>query len=92
MVTESDDPIILSFTNKAIEDVKSVLRKWNKPELAEKCYTFDLYFCDHHGRDLSSLKGKTIFIDEYSMTPYSWMTKVYHAFTKYHNHIYMFGD
>lgn len=91
--SEAEDPIILSFTNKATENVTSVLRKkYRNYELAKKCYTFDLYFCDYHGRDLSALEDKTIFIDEYSMVPNSWMTKVYQAFTKYHNQIYMFGD
>ena len=93
LASEAEDPIILSFTNKATENVKSVLRKkYRNYELAKKCYTFDLYFCDYHGRDLSALEDKTIFIDEYSMVPNSWMTKVYQAFTKYHNQIYMFGD
>ena len=26
------------------------------------------------------------------MTPNKWMSKIYHAFTKYHNTIFMFGD
>ena len=79
-----DDPIILPFTNKAIQNVKSVLCDvYNNCELAKKCYTFDLFFCDHHGRDITALEGKTIFVDEYSMTPNKWMTKLYQAFTKY---------
>ena len=89
----ADDPIILSFTNKAIQNVKSVLWDvYNNYELAKKCYTFDLFFCDHHGRDITALEGKTIFVDEYSMTPNKWMTKLYQAFTKYRLTIYMFGD
>ena len=58
---------------------------YNNYELAMKCYTFDLFFCDHHGRDITALEGKTIFVDEYSMTPNKWMTKLYHAFTKYNS-------
>ena len=89
----ADDPIILSFTNKAIQNVKSVLcNVYNNYELTKKCYTFDLFFCDHHGRDITALEGKTIFVDEYSMTPNKWMTKLYQAFTKYRLTIYMFGD
>ena len=68
------DPIILSFTNKAIQNVNSVL--FDVYELAKKCYTFDLFFCVHHGRDITALEGKTIFVDEYSMTPNKWMTKL----------------
>ena len=82
-VLAADDSIIL----------KSVLCDvYNNYELAKKCYTFDLFFCDHHGRDITALEGKTIFVDEYSMTPNKWMTKLYHAFTKYKLTIYMFGD
>ena len=89
----ADDPIILSFTNNAIENVKSVLCDvYNNYELAKKCYTFYLFFCDHHGRDITALEGKTIFVDEYSMTPNKWMTKLYQAFTKYKLTIYLFGD
>ena len=41
----ADDPIILSFTNKAIQNVKSLLCDvYNNYELAKKCYTFDLFF------------------------------------------------
>ncbi|CAH3029586.1 unnamed protein product [Porites evermanni] len=70
----ADGPIILSFTNKAIQNVKSVLCDvYNNYEVAKKCYTFDLFFCDHHGRDITALEGKTIFVDEYSMTPHKWM-------------------
>ena len=47
----ADDPIILSFNNNAIQNVKSVLCDvYNNYEVAKKCYTFDLFFCDHHGR------------------------------------------
>ena len=53
---------------------------------------FDRYFCDYHGRDISNLQDKTIFIDEYRMTPNKWMTMLYQAFAKYHLTIYMFGD
>ena len=88
-----DGPIILSFTHKAIQNVKSVMCEvYNNYESAKKCYTFDLFFCDHHGRDITALEGKTIFVGEYSMTPNKWMTKLYQAFTKYKLTIYMFGD
>ena len=82
------NPIILSFTNKAIANIKSRIGE----NLRDKCYTFDSYFCDYHGRDISHLEGKTIFIEEYSMTPNKWMSTIYQAFTKYHNTIFMFGD
>ena len=65
---------------------------YNNYELAKKCYTFDLFFCDHHRRDITALEGKAIFVDEYSMTPNKWTTKLYQAFTKYKLTIYMFSD
>lgn len=88
LAAEATNLIVLSFTNKAIENVKSTI----DDELRDKCFTFDSYFNSYHNRDISHLKGKAIFIEEYSMTPNKWMTKIYQAFTKYHNTIYMFGD
>ena len=64
---------------------------YNNYELAKECYTFDLFFCDQHGRDITALAGKTIFVDKYSMTPNKWMTKLYQAFTTYKLTVYMFG-
>ena len=88
LASKATDPIILSFTNKAIENIKSRISE----ELQDKCHTFDSYFGDYHGRDISSLEGKPIFIEVYSMTPSKWMTKIYQAFTKYDNTVYTFGE
>ena len=65
LAAKAINPIILSFINKAIDNIKSRIGE----NLRDKCYTFDSYFCDYHGRDISNLEGKTIFIEEYSMTP-----------------------
>lgn len=92
MATEADDPIILSFTNKAAENVKERLKRMKEYGLVDECHTFDSYFCDYHGRDMPDLEVKTVFIEEYSMVPNKWMTKVYQAFTKYGNTVYLFGD
>ena len=88
LASKATDPIILSFTNKAIENCKRRISE----ELQDKCHTFDSYFGDYHGRDISSLEGKPIFIEVYSMTPSKWMTKIYQAFTKYDNTVYTFGE
>lgn len=88
MTTKAADPIILSFTNKAIENIKSRVGE----ELQDKCHTFDSYFCDYHGRDIYSLEGKTVFTEEYRMVPNNWMNKIYQAFTNCKLTIYMFGD
>ena len=73
--------------------MKNVFKgQYPESRLEFECYTFDRYFCDYYGRDITNLKDKTIFIEEYSMTPNRWMTKMYHAFTKFGSTIYMFGD
>ena len=88
LASKATDPIILSFTNKAIENNKRRISE----ELQDKCHTFDSYFGDYHGRDISSLEGKPIFIEVYSTTLSKWMTKIYQAFTKYGNTVYTFGE
>ena len=88
LASEATNPIILSFTNKAIENVKSRIDE----RLSDNCYTFDSYFNSYHNRDISHLKDKRDFIEEYSLTPNNWMSKIYQAFTKYHNTVFMFGD
>ena len=72
MVTKADDPIILSFTNKAVENVKERLKHMIEYNLVDICHTFDSYFCDYYCRDIPDLEGKTIFIEEYSMVPNKW--------------------
>ena len=94
MVNEATNPLVLSFTNKAIENVKDRLTNMNcGRDVANKiCHTFDSYFCEWNGRDINSLKDKTIFIEEFSMVPNKWITKIYEAFTMFNKTIYMFGD
>lgn len=95
MPSKASNPIILSFTNKAIKNAKKVFKdQYPESRLEFECYTFDRYFCDYYGRDITNLKEKTIFIDEYIMTPNisGCCTTLYHAFTKFGSTIYMFGD
>ena len=89
-VKQAKNPLILSFTNKGIENVKS--RLIDKEDKNKICFTFDSYFCEWYRRDVNSLKDKTIFIEEFSMVPNKWMRKIYEAFTLFNNKIYMFGD
>ena len=94
---EGENPIVLSFTNKAIENVKETLKKFGYNENLDGedtkiCYTFDSYFCEWFGRDASSLKYKTVSIEEFSMVPNKWMTVIYKAFVMFGIKIYMFGD
>ena len=70
MVRDAKNPLVLSFTNKAIENVKDRLRNMTADiEFDRICHTFDSYFCEWNGRDLNSLNNKTIFIKEFSMIP-----------------------
>ena len=92
MVKEAENPVVLSFTNKAVENVKKRSLKIGYENVNDICHTFDSYFCEWNGRYITSLEGKTIFIEEFSMVPNKWMTKIYEAFIKFDNKIYLFGD
>ena len=75
------------------KNVKNRLRQYmNVDEINKICFTFDSYFCEWNGKDIRSLSGKTIFIEEVSMVPNKWMTKIYKALTMFDNTVYMFGD
>ena len=101
-IDEGENPIVLAFTNKAIENVKNTLNKkfnyidgtfdekvvWDG-HVPKRCYTFDSYFYTH---EISSLENKIIFIEEFSMVPNKWMTMIYKAFIEFGTKIYMFGD
>ena len=85
------NPIIFAFTNKAIENVKQKLLINNEITIEESskfCFTFDSYFCEWSYKDISSLKNYTIFIEEFSMVPNRWITKIYEIFSLYKNNIY----
>ena len=94
MVSETENPLVLAFTNKAIENVKSRLRKMNidKHDPDKICHTFDSYFCEWNEDNFTGLKKKTIFVEEFSMVPNKWMTLIYEAFIKYNVEVNMFGD
>lgn len=91
---ETENPLVLSFTNKAIENVKARLTNnlYEKRNANKIYFTFDSYFCEWKGRDLNSLEDKTIFIEEFSMVQNKWMTLIYKALTMFNNKIFMFGD
>ncbi len=94
MVQEVKSPLVLAFTNKAVENVKSRLIKIGieKEEVNKICHTFDSYFCEWNSRNIDSLKDKTIFIEEFSMVPNKWLTMIYEAYLNFNNKIYMYGD
>ena len=94
MVQETERPLVLSFTNKAVQNVKNrLIQTGYEKEVANKiCHTFDSYFCEWSDGNYNGLEGKTIFIEEFSMVPNKWMTKIYHEYLKHSNTVYMFGD
>ena len=53
-------------------------------------FTFDSYVCEWNGRDLSSLRNKTVYIKEFSMVPNKWITKIYEAFLEYNIKVLLF--
>ena len=55
LAAEAANPMILSCTNKAIENVKSRI----DDSLCDKCFTFDSYFNSYDNRDISHSKDKT---------------------------------
>ena len=94
MVAECENPMVLSFTNKAIENVKMRLRKIKnlKHDPNKICHTFDSYFCEWNEDNFKELRKKTVFVEEYSMVPNKWMTLIYKAFDLYGITVNMFGD
>ena len=95
MIKDCKKPMIFAFTNKAIENVKQKLLINNEISIEESskfCFTFDSYFCEWNHKEISNLKNNTIFIEEFSMVPNKWITKIYELYTLYNNTIYFFGD
>ena len=93
-VADCVNPMVLSFTNKAIENVKKRLAKVEniKHDVNKICHTFDSFFCEWNADNFKELRKKTLFIEEYSMVPNKWMTMVYKAFDMYGIEVNMYGD
>ena len=56
----------------------------------EICHAFDSYFPEWVNYE-NKLGNKTFFIEEFSMVPNKWMTKIYETFKKHRNTAYLFG-
>ena len=87
---ESKNPIIFSFTNKALDNIRSRVDN----SLKNKVHTFDSYF-DKHISDAENLKlltNKDIFIDEFSMVPNKWITLIYHSYMANNLEVNLYGD
>ena len=85
---------VFSHTNKAAVNSKNILKdkhELSPIEVNKLCHTFESYFFDST-RAIDDLKDKIVFVDEYSMTPYRYITLLYQAFTKHDIIIIMSGD
>ena len=89
LVMKCKNPIVLSFTNKAIENCKNRLTNNGYTDVKKICHTLDSFFATN---TIESLMDKTVFIEEFSMIPCRFMNMIYNAFTKYDITIYLFGD
>lgn len=84
---KEDNPRVLSFTNKAIQNVKerSIIglreherdTNFMEDEINHICKTFDGHFCEWKDSNIKNIKDKTVLIDEYSMVPNKFMTILY---------------
>ena len=81
-----DETIVLCFTNKACQNIMSILGK------DAKVYTFDSkFYNEEDGTNLLS-NVKRILVDECSMTPLRWMEKSNQLKTKNNCIIQFYGD
>lgn len=58
---KSENTIVLSFTNKAIQNVQKRLLKTSVKNVNEKCFTFDSFFRERFGSTVEDLKDKEMF-------------------------------
>ena len=63
-----------------------------KSEADGICHTFDSYFCEYNNRTTGDLDVRTKLVQEFSMTPNRWITKLYERWQQYGYTLYMFGD
>ena len=87
---ESKNPIIFSFTNKAVDNIRSRV----DDNLKSKVHTFDSYFNGFvpDTENLKLLANKDVFIDEFSMVPTKWLTLIYNSFVANILKVNLYGD
>ena len=87
---ESKNPIIFSFTNKAVDNIRSRV----DDSLKNKVHTFDSYFNEFisDAENLKLLANKDIFIDEFSMVPNKWIALIYHSYVENNLKVNLYGD
>ena len=87
---ESKNPIIFSFTNKAVDNIRSRV----DDSLKNKVHSFDSYFNEFilDAENLKLLANKDVFIDEFSMVPNKWITLIYNSFVANDLKVNLYGD
>ena len=87
---ESKNPIIFSFTNKAVDNIRSRV----DDSLKNKVHTFDSYFNEFisDAENLKLLANKDVFIDKFSMVPNKWITLIYNSFVANNLKVNLHGD
>ena len=75
---ESKNPIIFSFTIKAVDNIRSRV----DDSMKSKVHTFDSYFKEFisDAENLKLLSNRDVFIDEFSMVPNKWITLICSSF------------
>lgn len=82
LVKQSDKCVVLSYTNKAVDNVKTRFQAfgYDKTQVNKMCHTFGSYFCGiGKVRSVDSFEGKHIFIEEFNMIPHKWMTTIFNV-------------
>ena len=87
-VLEATNPIVMSFTNKSVENLKRLL----PPSYASCVCTLSKFFSNPVEQKIQLLQGMHVFVDEFSMVPKSMMNSLYTSFKRYGTQINFYGD
>ena len=87
---ERKNPVIFSFTNEAVDNIRSRV----DDNLKSKLHTFNSYFNEFKSdaENLKLLANKDVFIDEFSMVPNKWVTLIYNSFVANNLKVSLYGD
>lgn len=84
IISHKGNFLCLSFTNRAVKQVKQTLKKLGATEkMISRVKTFDKLFnicgCSETQMIKILSKSKTVYVDEFSMVPNKYMTYLYHS-------------
>ena len=86
----SKNPIIFSFTNKAVDNIRIRV----DDSMKSKVHTFHSYFNEFisDAKNLKQLSNRDVFIDEFSTVPNKWITLIYNSFVINNLKVNLYGD